>query len=272
MELLVGEDVEELDPRIQGEGLAFAYEPEAGYCDPFGVTAAFAAAAAANGARVVEGIEVTSVDPGAVDTGAGTVTTGAVVVATGPWTTSLLAPLGYELPIRVARAEVGRFRLPPDFGGAPPALADFSETALYFVPHGDVLEVGTLDPEHADDPIDPDDCPEGAERTTLAGFRAGLSARLRGAERGHWRGSWSAVYDVTPDWHPAIGAVPGADGVVVAAGFSGHGFKLAPAVGTAVAELVCDGRSSSYDIALLAPDRFERGELVRTTYGYSVLG
>ncbi len=75
---------------------------------------------------------------------------------------------------------------------------------------------------------------------------------------------------MTPDWHPAIGYV--ADRVIVAAGFSGHGFKLAPAVGTAVAELVCDGRSSTYDLALLDPARFERGELVTTMYGYSVLG
>jgi hypothetical protein len=39
-----------------------------------------------------------------------------------------------------------------------------------------------------------------------------------------------------------------------------------------VAELVCDGRSTTYDIDLLSPERFERGELVQTTYGYSVLG
>jgi sarcosine oxidase, subunit beta len=60
--------------------------------------------------------------------------------------------------------------------------------------------------------------------------------------------------------------------VIVAAGVSGHGFKLAPAFGTAVAELVRDGRSSSYDLGLLDPGRFARDELVTTTYGYSVLG
>lgn len=262
MELLSAAEVEEIEPRIDGEGLVFAYEPEAGVCDPYLVTAGFAEAARRAGVRVEERSPVESLDA----LGAGT-----VVVAAGPWSPGLLRPLGYVLPVRAAQAQVGRFRLPADFGSPPPALADFTSSQLYFVPRErGVLEVGSLDPEHAEQPIDPDACPEGADPETLAAFRDALVRRLRGAARGHWRGSWSAIYDVTPDWHPAIGYV--ADRVIVAAGFSGHGFKLAPAVGTAVAELVCDGRSSTYDLALLDPARFERGELVTTTYGYSVLG
>lgn len=264
MELLAGEQVEEIEPRVVADDLVFAFEPEAGHCDPYLVTAGFAAAARSAGARIEEGAAVRALDE---------LSAGTVVVAAGPWSAELLRPLGYELPIRAAQAQVGRFRLPPDFGSPPPALADFSALQFYFVPRErGFLEVGSLDPEHAEHPIDPDACPEGADAETLAQFREGLVRRIRGANRGHWRGSWSAVYDVTPDWHPAIGFVPGADRVIVAAGFSGHGFKLAPAVGAAVAELVCDGRSTTYDLSLLAPERFERGELVRTTYGYSVLG
>jgi glycine/D-amino acid oxidase-like deaminating enzyme len=261
MELLSADQVEEVEPRIVREGLAFAFEPEAGYCDPYLVTAGFAAAARRTGVRIEEGTAVESLPELDAD---------AVVVAAGPWSPALLRQVGYELPLRAARAEVGRYRLSADFGSPPPAFADFS-TALYAVPReSGILEVGTLDPTHAEKPIDPDACPEGAEPETLAAYRNGLVTRLDGADGGHWRGSWSAVYDVTPDWKPAIGFV--AEGVVVAAGFSGHGFKLAPAVGTAVAELVRDGVSSSYDLGLLDPSRFERGELVTPTYGYSVLG
>jgi sarcosine oxidase, subunit beta len=271
MELL--EDVEEIDPRVDGGGLDYCLEPEAGYCDPYLATAAFANAARRDGTTVAEGVEAEAVGPSEVRTSAGTVSAGAVVVAAGPWSPRLLAPLGYELPIRAARAEVGRFRLPAEFGPPPPALADFSASQLYFKPgEPGIIEVGSLSPDHADRPIDPDACPEGAEVETLAGFGAALRSRLRGAERGHWRGSWSAVYDVTPDWHPSIGAVPGVEGVFVAAGFSGHGFKLAPAVGMSVADLVCAGQTTTFDLSLLDPTRFERGELVSTTYGYSVLG
>ena len=262
MELLTAPQVAELEPRLAGEGLAFAWEAEAGYCDPYLVTAGFAEAARRAGVRVEEGLRVES---------AAGVDARIVVVAAGPWSPPLLAGVGYELPVHAAPTEVGRYRLPAGFGSPPPAVADFTGRRLYLVPKpGGILEVGTLDPEHAEQPIDPDACPEGASRETLAAFGDGLAGLLPAAAGGHWRGSWSAVYDVTPDWHPAIGFV--AEGVIVAAGFSGHGFKLAPAVGAAVAELVRDGHSTSYDLGLLDPGRFERNELVTTTYGYSVLG
>jgi sarcosine oxidase subunit beta len=271
MELI--DDVEEIEPRIDAGGLDYCLEPEAGYCDPYLGTAGFAAAARRDGAVIAEGVSAEALAPDEVRTSAGTVSAGAVVVAAGPWSPPLLAQAGYELPIRSARAEVGRFRLPAGFGPQLPALADFSAAQLYFRPaEPGFVEVGSLSPDHADRPIDPDGCPEGAEPETLASFAAALRSRLRGAGQGHWRGSWSAIYDVTPDWHPAIGPVPGTGRVFVAAGFSGHGFKLAPAVGLSMAELVCDGRTTTFDLSLLNPARFERNELVSTTYGYSVLG
>ena len=271
MELI--EDLEEIEPRLEPGGLEYCIEPEAGYCDPYLGTAGFAAAARREGVKVLEGVTAEAVAPGEVKTNAGTVSAGSVVVAAGPWSSPLVEALGYALPIRSARAEVGRFRLPAGLGPDLPALADFSASQLYFRPSDPgFIEVGSLSPAHADLPIDPDECPEGAETETLDAFARGLRKRLRGSEQGHWRGSWSAVYDVTPDWHPVIGPVPGTGRVFVAAGFSGHGFKLAPAVGLSIAELVCDGRTGTFDVRLLDPGRFETGELVTTTYGYSVLG
>jgi glycine/D-amino acid oxidase-like deaminating enzyme len=260
-ELLTAEQVDELEPRLHADGLVFAFEPRAGYCDPYLVTVGFAEAARRAGVSIEERTPVESLAE---------LDARVVVVAAGPWSPALLRQAGYELPVRAAQAEVGRYRLPAGFS-PPPAVADFTAAQLYFVPRENgFLEVGSLDPRHAEQAIDPDACPEGASRETLAGYRRGLVGRLRGADQGHWRGSWSAVYDVTPDWHPAIGFV--AESLIVAAGFSGHGFKLAPAVGVTVAELVRDGRASTYDIGLLDPGRFERGDLVTTTYGYSVLG
>ena len=263
----------EIDGRVIAEDLEWCYEPGAGHCDPYRVTAGFAFAAGRSGARLAEGVRVTAVRDGGVSTDAGDVAAGTVVVAAGPWSAPLLAPLGYDLPVTPARAEVARFRLPAGFGGPPPAVADFSAAQLYFRGDGDgFLEVGSLDPRHGEQAVDPDEVPEGAERETVRAYHESLVRRLRGADQGHFRGGFSGVYDVTPDWEPAIGRVPGTEGVVVAAGFSGHGFKLAPAVGQSIAELVLDGAPSSFDLALLDPSRFERGELVGARYGYSVLG
>jgi sarcosine oxidase, subunit beta len=68
-------------------------------------------------------------------------------------------------------------------------------------------------------------------------------------------------YDVTPDHQPVISPASAHDGLWVAAGFSGHGFMMAPAVGRIVAEALVDRR---FDPALesFAFDRFERGNLL----------
>ncbi len=274
MEVLEPAQVASLDARLSIEGLGGAcWEPAGGHCDPYLATAGFIQAAVQQGAHVAEWTRVLAVAPGGVDTAQGRIRTDAVVVAAGPWSPQLLAPLGYDLPIAPARAEVGRFRLPADFGRAPPAVADLTELQFYIRPgEPGYLEVGTLDPSHADEPIDPDRCPEGAEPETLAAFERSLVTRIPALAGGHWRGAWSGVYDVTPDWQPAIGPVPGVEAVYVAAGFSGHGFKLAPAVGASLSGLVADGDWGLFDLALFDPERFARGELIDSRYGYSVVG
>ena len=68
-------------------------------------------------------------------------------------------------------------------------------------------------------------------------------------------------YDVTPDHQPVIGPVSEHDGLWVAAGFSGHGFMMAPAVGRIVADGITERRSDSA-LDFFALDRFERGNLI----------
>ncbi|MGH3029310.1 MAG: NAD(P)/FAD-dependent oxidoreductase [Gaiellaceae bacterium] len=69
------------------------------------------------------------------------------------------------------------------------------------------------------------------------------------------------LYDVTPDNQAALGPVPGQERLVVAAGFSGHGFMMAPEVGRAVAAMLL-GEDPGSGITELRPDRFERGALI----------
>ena len=70
------------------------------------------------------------------------------------------------------------------------------------------------------------------------------------------------IYDVTPDRQAIIGRVPGHDGLWVAAGFSGHGFMLAPAVGRDPRQTRCTGSSEDEALAVLDPARFGEGRLV----------
>jgi glycine/D-amino acid oxidase-like deaminating enzyme len=71
---------------------------------------------------------------------------------------------------------------------------------------------------------------------------------------------WAGLYEMTPDHNALLGEHPELPGFVVAAGFSGHGLMMAPATGLAIAELITDGRTTTFDVAPLAVDRFERGE------------
>ena len=93
----------------------------------------------------------------------------------------------------------------------------------------------------------PQTAQRGADDSALAEFARELVWRLPPMEGGIWRGSWSSFYDFTPDENPVVDRVPGHERLIVAAGGSGHAFKLAPALGLGAAELLCDGEVRSFD-------------------------
>jgi sarcosine oxidase subunit beta len=73
-------------------------------------------------------------------------------------------------------------------------------------------------------------------------------------------------YDgITPDQHPMLG-LAGLDGFYLDCGFSGTGFKIGPAVGLCMAELILDGEAKTVDISSLTPMRFAAGNLVSGAY------
>ena len=69
------------------------------------------------------------------------------------------------------------------------------------------------------------------------------------------------VYDVTPDRQAIIGPVRSEDGLWIAAGFSGHGFMLAPAVGRILADAIT-GAARDEALTLLDPGRFAENRLL----------
>jgi sarcosine oxidase subunit beta len=69
------------------------------------------------------------------------------------------------------------------------------------------------------------------------------------------------TYDVTPDHQAILGAVPGRDALWIAAGFSGHGFMMAPAVGRSIAAAIA-GDPPDECLQALSIGRFARGALL----------
>src|SRR5439155_23577740 len=85
--------------------------------------------------------------------------------------------------------------------------------------------------------------------------------RLPAIEDAQLAGGWAGLYDVTPDANPILGPVPEVDGLMLAAGFSGHGFMHSPATGQLMAEMISDGAATSIDVSSLRIDRFSAGVL-----------
>ena len=72
---------------------------------------------------------------------------------------------------------------------------------------------------------------------------------------------------MTPDWHPILGRVDNMSGLYLCAGFSGHGFKIAPSIGELMTEEIVDGAAHSIDISRFNLRRFEQGALFTAAYG-----
>jgi glycine/D-amino acid oxidase-like deaminating enzyme len=273
------DDLTAIDPTSHlAEGELAAFESEAGYVEAVQVVASFADAAIRKGVEISEGVEVTALVTNGeriagVDTTRGRYHCRTVILATGPWAAQLAQDAGISLPVQSCRTQVALFRRPPDSGRAQaPVYGDFVQ-GIYFKPtHGELVHAGSLAGEELNDPVDPDDYNEAADGAWLPGVRRRLARRCPALHRGYGRGGYGALYAITPDWHPILDRMPGLDGAFCAVGFSGHGFKMSPIVGTLMSELVLDGKATSLDVTPLRLARFAECDHVKTPYSYGVMG
>ena len=173
-----------------------------------------------------------------VDTSAGPFERRLVVNCAGPWGARVAAMAGLDVPVASCRAQVAVFGRPEGRRGPHPVVLDFAH-ASYFRPEtGDLMLVGLIDPSEAEDVVDPDDYPE----HTDAAFDLDVGAALGGALPSDGGGLTPARLRRPVRHHPrlapVIDEVPAGSGHFLCTGFSGHGFKLGPAVGLLMAELV----------------------------------
>jgi glycine/D-amino acid oxidase-like deaminating enzyme len=252
---------------------AFGWEARGGYGDAYMTAQAFAVSARAAGVRIrqgtaVAGLSIVDDRVTGVRLADGTeIATGTVVVATGAWTQPFLAPYGIDVPIRVVREQIVTIAPGMDIGSVP-VFSDLV-SLQYVRPEvgGDIL-FGNSDLSDAEE-ADPDDYSNRATDGFVDLTVAKVGNRFPGLTDAAITGSYAGCYDVTPDWNPVISRT-GIDGLVVAAGFSGHGFKIAPAVGKLVADLVVDGRSADPRIPEtdFRLSRFAEGDLLTSPYRY----
>lgn len=252
---------------------AFAWEARGGYGDAYQTAQAFAVSARAAGVGVRQGTNVTELlIDGDKATGVrladgSEIAAGTVVVATGVWTQPFLASYGIDVPIRVIREQL--VTIAPGVAiGKVPVFSDLV-SLQYIRPElgGEVL-FGNSDLSDVED-ADPDDYLNRASEAFVDLTVERVGTRFPGFTDAAITGSYAGCYDVTPDWNPVISRTD-IEGLVVAAGFSGHGFKIAPAVGRLIADLVIDGRSADPRIPEtdFRLSRFAEGDLLKSPYPY----
>ncbi|MCK0176359.1 FAD-binding oxidoreductase [Mycolicibacterium sp. F2034L] len=256
---------------------AFGWEARGGYGDAYQTAQAFAIAARAAGVRVRQSTAVRHLlTDGRRVTGVkladgGEISAETVVVATGAWTRPFLAQHGVDVPIRVVREQIVMINPGVELGPVP-VFSDL--VSLQYIrpePDGTVLfgnsDLSAYDPSAEE--TDPDNYLNRATDSFVDITVDKVGTRFPGFPDATITSSYAGCYDVTPDWNPVISRTD-LDGLIVAAGFSGHGFKIAPAVGRLVADLIVDGRSADPRIpeSDFRLSRFAERDLLKTPYPY----
>lgn len=148
-------------------------------------------------------------------------------------------------------------RRPHNLGPSHPTVIDFINS-MYFRP-----ETGWLTLVGLEDENQLGESPEGDTDHAKPGFveRAvgRICQRIPDMEHGSLHSASGGYDGITPDQRAIIGQA-GPDGFYLVCGFSGTGFKIAPAVGACMSELILDGQSKTVDISPFRFQRFTEGE------------
>lgn len=259
MEWIDSAGAREIAPDLTESVLGASFCPTDGHADNARVVQAYADAAQRQGARIIGGVEVLQIaTSGSSVTGVitteGSYPADAVVIAAGIYTPKLLDSLGLSLPIYVTQTPVAEtvptsaLTLTPVLGVAEGNFAarQTAEGSIRFIGRG----------EHWNEP-----CPHTDETVGMTTGALELMSRrvvevLPGMERVRIARIWAGLIDKTPDTLPVLDAVPEIAGLVVGAGFSGHGFGIGPMSGEILANLVVDGEDGRFNLQPFRLGRF----------------
>ncbi|MGH7385511.1 MAG: NAD(P)/FAD-dependent oxidoreductase [Candidatus Rokuibacteriota bacterium] len=266
-------ELKELQPfaRVEDVGAA-AYEPESGYADPAETVEGFRRRAVELGARVLPWTAVTRIARResrvvGVETSAGRIDAGAVVVAAGAWSRRLCDEIGLAVPARPKAIDTVAVTRPAELRDPHMVFID-NVQGNYFRPESGGLTLVGVPCQEWD--VDPDTLGAGLPPHAADLGAQLLTHRIPAMERATLSRGYRAFDGYSPDRHAILGPVEGVDGLYLATAFSGSGFKIAPAVGLCMAELITDGRAKTVDIEVFGLRRFAQGKTVEGPYPYAV--
>lgn len=261
-EVLAAADLKRLQPWCYVDDIqTVAYEARSGCVDAPLATRSMADAAEREGAVILEwvttdGILTDGSRVTGVRTNSGTINTHQVVLAAGPWSSKLAATAGLTLPIQSIRVQIAIVHRPRELAEPHFIFLDMAAGCFTrpWTPGRSLLGVAGGD-QH--DAVDPDNFVLGNDPAYPDQAKAAVAKRIPAMARSQYLHGHAGLYDMSPDAHPIIGPA-GPEGLIVACGFSGAGFKKGPAVGQCIAELIIGGCSSLVDLSPFHLARFDR--------------
>ncbi len=181
-----------------------------------------------------------------------------LVVAAGGWAAPLLAETGLTLPLSVTQEQVGYFlpadTLPHDASAMPVFIDYHTPDPFYGLPQLAVpgVKVGW---HHTGAEIDPD-APQPLDDEALRTVERWVAERLPHLVPTATH-PLRCLYTNSPDYHFILDRHPELPQIIIGSGFSGHGFKFGPVLGTILAALALD-EPPPLSLDLFALGRFER--------------
>lgn len=264
-------EAQEFHPLVQVQDVdVIGYDSMAGYADPHLTTTAYASRARELGVDIMTETPVTGLklngDSKTVRTSNGNYEGPTVILAAGPWANQLGQMIGVTFPYEVSRHKVITLKIDEPYQPNWPVVKDLTTPdKIYFRPEtGGMVLVGTGD--HGDPIEDPDTLRDHVDIEHVSRIDGLIANRMPAFKQGRYIAGWTGPYDITPDWNPVVGVVPGYEGLYVATGFSGHGFKLAPTIGEGLAQTIL-GQEPRVPIDSYGMDRFEVGQQLYGAYG-----
>jgi len=265
-------ELRELQPFANVEDIgAAAYEPDSGYANPAETVEGFRRRAEDLGARIMQWTTVTSIVRResrvlGVETSSGRIDAGAVVLAAGAWSPRIGRELGLDLHARPKAIDTVAVARPLELQRGHMVFID-NVQGNYFRPEAGGLTLVGVPCQEWD--VDPDTLGTGLPPHAAHVGAQLMAHRIPAMERATLARGYRAFDGYSRDRHAVLGRVNGIDGLYLATAFSGSGFKIAPAVGICMAELIVEGRAKTVDIDAFSVDRFARGQTVDGPYRYA---
>jgi sarcosine oxidase, subunit beta len=257
-------DVRRLCPALAGDGIVGgAFCPTDGFLLPLAILEGYLAGARRMGAEVRWGVDVTGLEIGAngrvaaVLTAGERIACGAVVNALGPWAATIMGQTGFALPVTPLRRQVAA-TFPTSVLPADTPMTIFVRDGFHFrVRDGRILLLWPT-PGVPGRPFEASVDPAWISQVTAMAHSRVPVLRAVPIDPS---ACYAGLYEISPDKHAILGPTPGVANLYLINGSSGHGVMHAPALGRLLAEIVCDGHSTTLDVAPLAPGRFADGNL-----------